>query len=224
MMKLKSPITLLSSVLLFSCSIAPLQAQQQPTIAAPSSSSHPIRYNPPSKAIVAKRILQDAQKDWRFSKTGRVSKIEPTNLQQTQGVFWISASIPTWKITLDSDDQRLVFISNAHGTIHLLASRTNPKLSKQVPKSVIQAVQRSIANSLNPNYKNDPTALHPYQVLIKSASRQQWPDGCLGLPKPGEPCTFATVSGWRIVAEGKTAQSLAFRVDATGRQVRAEVP
>jgi hypothetical protein len=219
MMTIKHTVTLLSSLLFLSGSIQSVQAQQ-PRI-APNPDS-PTPYRSLSQKTIAKLVLKEAQQNWQFSKRGRVIKIEPTNLDQIQGFLWISATVPTWKMTLESADQRLVFITNDRGSVNLLISRTNPNLSRQVPKSVIRAVRRSLANTLNPSYKTNPMALQPYQVLIKVAFRQQWPDGCLGKPTPGEVCTFATVSGWRIVAEGKLGQSFQFRVDATGQQVRSD--
>jgi hypothetical protein len=223
MMTIKHPVTFLSSLLLFSCTILSVQAQQ-PQLAPPSNPSNPTPYRPLSQKTITKLVLKEAQQNWQFPKTGRATKIEPTNLRQIQDFLWISATIPTWKITLDSDDQRLVFITNDRGSVNLLTSRTNLRLSRQVPKSVIQAVQRSVAYTLNSSYKTNPTALQPYQVLIKEALPQQWPDGCLGKPKPGEVCTFSTVSGWRVGAEGKLTKPFQFRVDGTGRQIRSDLP
>jgi hypothetical protein len=59
------------------------------------------------------------------------------------------------------------------------------------------------------------------QVEIVSYESKTWPDGCLGLPREGEMCTMALVSGWRVElsAEGKNYIA---RTNETGSQIRFE--
>jgi len=63
-------------------------------------------------------------------------------------------------------------------------------------------------------------------LQVAEASRQTWPDGCLGLPREGELCTMALIEGWRIevIHDGETTT---YRTDLTGgviRQVSSNEP
>ncbi|HEX9012671.1 MAG TPA: hypothetical protein VF813_04110 [Anaerolineaceae bacterium] len=61
------------------------------------------------------------------------------------------------------------------------------------------------------------------QISIVSVEPHDWPDGCLGLPDPGEMCAMHVVPGYRIVlrAGGST---YTFRTDQVGDEVRQEQP
>jgi hypothetical protein len=61
------------------------------------------------------------------------------------------------------------------------------------------------------------------QVGILSVEPQQWPDGCLGLPSPGEMCAMHVVPGYRVVLKAGE-QGYIFRTDRTGAVVRQEKP
>jgi hypothetical protein len=61
------------------------------------------------------------------------------------------------------------------------------------------------------------------QVNVVSVEPQQWPDGCLGLPEPGEMCAMHVVPGYRIVLEAE-GQRYTFRTDLSGDVVRQEKP
>lgn len=91
----------------------------------------------------------------------------------------------------------------------------SPKQSREseVPRSVVIAVRREIANT----YKIPAT-----QLRVVSSSQQSWSDGCLGLGKPSEICTQIFIqNGWRVVmSDGR--QSWTYRTDSTGRTVRLE--
>jgi hypothetical protein len=215
----KLTAALFSGLFITSCITTSVNSQPSSPSSAPTP-QNPIGQGLPSKEAIANLIFQDAKKDWKFDAKGRVTKIESITLAQIAGFPWISATIPTWQITLESADQRLVYITNDTGAFKVLARRENLKLSPKVPSSVIQAVQQNFAYYNNPNYKNNPSALQPPQVLIKAATAQQWPDGCLGNPNPGPPCTLAPVFGWQILGEGKPEQyntpNFTYRSDATG--------
>jgi hypothetical protein len=60
-------------------------------------------------------------------------------------------------------------------------------------------------------------------VNILSVSEQNWPDGCLGLPRGKEACTMAIVPGWRITVSDRM-QSWTYRTDLTGNILRLENP
>jgi len=91
----------------------------------------------------------------------------------------------------------------------------SPKQSRksEVPRSVVIAVRREIANT----YK-----ISASQLRIVSSSQQSWSDGCLGLGRPSEMCAQLFVqNGWRVVmSDGR--QNWTYRTDNTGRSVRLE--
>ncbi len=218
-------LTNLPVTLNFSGDVASAQSmvRKLPTKAAISS-----RYLPKQ---IAQSVRQDAIQYWGFPRASRVVQIEPTTYQQKGDVLWISATAIAWKVTLESADQRLIYLTNDTGSVKVLASRTNLKLPANLPDSVIKAVQRSTTAYWYPLYKTTVTPLHPAQVLIKQAKPVTWNDGCLEVPNAGEGCTRGKVKGWQIVAEGlrtpsPTAEvsSLTFRVDETGRKIRADIP
>lgn len=225
---LKLTATLLCGSILTACMATTVHSQSNSSPANPSVAQTPIARLAPNKEAIASVVLQNAQTEWNFDAKGRVAKIERADLRNMGDVLWISPTIPTWKITLESRDQRLVYISNNTASINVLARRENLKLSQKVPASVIQAVQKNVAYYANPNYKNDPQALQPQQVLIQIALPKQWPDGCLGQAGPGEVCTMAMVDGWQVRAEGKTqgyiTPRFTYRTDGAGQQVRVDLP
>lgn len=61
------------------------------------------------------------------------------------------------------------------------------------------------------------------ELRIVQVEEQTWPDGCLGLPQPGEMCTEALVPGYRVTIVGGQQQSV-YRTDTTGSQLRLEQP
>jgi len=82
----------------------------------------------------------------------------------------------------------------------------------QVPRSILQAVRRDLARHLN---------IARRDVQIVSTDRATWPNGCLGLARPGEFCTEALVEGWRVTAMANN-QTWVYRTAARGAQVRRE--
>ncbi len=79
-------------------------------------------------------------------------------------------------------------------------------------ESVIQAVRLDVKQQFGVQ-----------TVTILSISEQNWPDGCLGLPRGKEGCTTAIVPGWRITVSDRM-QSWTYRTDLTGNNVRLENP
>lgn len=57
------------------------------------------------------------------------------------------------------------------------------------------------------------------EFTIVEAQEETWPNGCLGLAKPGEVCTQALVPGWRVVVS-RGQQRWVYRTDQAGNQVR----
>ncbi len=62
-----------------------------------------------------------------------------------------------------------------------------------------------------------------YEGKIEETGKQPktWPDGCLGLAKPGEFCTQALVQGWRIILTDNQ-KTWVYRTDSSGANLRLE--
>ena len=85
--------------------------------------------------------------------------------------------------------------------------------ARRVPaESVIQAIRVAIKQQFGVQ-----------NIDIVSLSEQNWPDGCLGLPRGKEGCTMAIVPGWRIVVSDRV-QNWTYRTDRTGNILRLENP
>jgi hypothetical protein len=191
----------------------------------------------PPAATIATAVRQAAIQQWNFPASGRVVRIEPINLRQMGDVQWISATIPTWKITLESPDQRLIYFTNETGAVQMLASRENLQLAAQVPDAVIKATQQAAVSYWYPRYHTSVVPLQPAQVLVKQATPATWNNSCLDLPHPGEACTRNPLKGWQIMVEGFRSQpcpaclpglpltlaQLTFRVDQRGQILRADI-
>jgi hypothetical protein len=59
-------------------------------------------------------------------------------------------------------------------------------------------------------------------LQVSQATKEEWSDGCLGLPKPDELCTEALVAGWRVVVLAKDELSYIYRSDELGLNIRQE--
>jgi len=60
--------------------------------------------------------------------------------------------------------------------------------------------------------------LPPGQITVVSAEAVEWPDGCLGVQKPGVMCTQAIVPGYKIILEANGEQ-YEFHTDEDGSAV-----
>jgi hypothetical protein len=95
--------------------------------------------------------------------------------------------------------------------IHVLSQPTNrPSETKQPAPAVIQSIRQTIKQQFGVS-----------QISVVSVTEQNWPDGCLGLPKDQEVCTMAIVTGWRIEVSDKL-QTWFYRTDRTGKIIRLE--
>ncbi len=88
-----------------------------------------------------------------------------------------------------------------------------PSTANQAPApAVIQSIRQTVKKQFG-----------VAQIAVVSATEQNWPDGCLGLPKADEVCTMAVVSGWRVEVSDKL-QTWFYRTDLTGKTLRLENP
>lgn len=194
----------------------------------------------PSKETIAENMRNHAIRNWGFPQSGRVVKIESTNLRNMGDIRWIYATIPKWKITIETPNLRLVYITNETGETFVLGKRENLQLPKRLSQTAIAAVQKSAVSYWHPQFESTITPILPSQVLIKKAEPVTWKNTCLELPNSGEICTPKIINGWRITAEGISPPpciaclpgnfpdvnppTVTFRVDDTGKQVRADIP
>jgi hypothetical protein len=98
--------------------------------------------------------------------------------------------------------------------IPALSQPTNrPSAAKQAPTpAVIQSIRQAVKKQFG-----------GLQIGVVSVTEQNWPGGCLGLPKSGEICTMAIVPGWRVEVSDKL-QTWYYRTDRTGKTLRLENP
>lgn len=87
-----------------------------------------------------------------------------------------------------------------------------PTATSVFPKRLEHRLRQDLSRQVN---------LLPAQLQLVQATQQTWSDGCLGLVRPGEFCTQAVVSGWRVVFAHQS-QQWAYRTDAEGGRVRLE--
>ncbi|RPH89055.1 MAG: hypothetical protein EHM73_09575 [Chroococcales cyanobacterium metabat2.561] len=84
--------------------------------------------------------------------------------------------------------------------------------SSRPPNSVIDATRQDLSRK---------TKISVNRLQIQAAQPQTWPDGCLGLAKPGEFCTQALVEGWRIILTDNQ-KTWVYRTDSSGANLRLE--
>jgi hypothetical protein len=88
-----------------------------------------------------------------------------------------------------------------------------PSSANQAPApAVIQSIRQAVKQQFG-----------VAKIGVVSAIEQNWPDGCLGLPKSEEVCTMAIVTGWRVEVSDNL-QTWFYRTDRTGKTIRLENP
>ena len=84
--------------------------------------------------------------------------------------------------------------------------------SSRPPNSVIDATRQDLSRK---------TKISVNRLQIQASQPKTWPDGCLGLAKPGEFCTQALVQGWRIILTDNQ-KTWVYRTDSSGANLRLE--
>ena len=87
-----------------------------------------------------------------------------------------------------------------------------PPSSSQLPPALANKLRQDLSKRLS---------ISPGKLRVLEASRQSWPNGCLGLEKPGEMCTFMIVEGWRVVLSDGNRRWV-YRTDLRGLNFRLE--
>lgn len=86
---------------------------------------------------------------------------------------------------------------------------------------MLNTVQSEASNLPSPVSEAVLQAASKETLSITEVEEKIWPDGCLGLGKPGEFCTQAQVPGYRVTVEAEVT-FLFYRTDKSGSQVRLE--
>jgi hypothetical protein len=104
----------------------------------------------------------------------------------------------------------------------IVSTANIPVLSQPINRSSVanQAPTPAVIQSIRQAVKQQ---FGVAQIAVVSATEQNWPDGCLGLPKAEEVCTMAIVPGWRVEVSDKL-QTWYYRTDRTGKTLRLENP
>lgn len=145
------------------------------------------------------KIVQSEPRDWRDRCLELGSPVE----------LCASAITPGWQVIVQSKQQRLVYHTNRNGSVVKLNKAASNIREDDVPQAVSDAVLRA-ASQL--------TGLRTSEFRIVK-SQQINVDGCLGLPRPGEPCTKINMQAWEVTLESGR-NTLVYRSTNNGSQVR----
>lgn len=150
---------------------------------------------PPSQL----RVVSVSQKNWTDSCLGL------GKLDESCGQVFIQNG---WRVTMSDGRQTWVYRADNTGRIVRLENQSNPN-SSNLPSSVADAVLQA-ASQL--------TGLRTSDLRIVK-SEQINTDGCLGLPRSGEPCTRINMQAWEVTVEGGR-NTLVYRSTNNASQVR----
>jgi ribosomal protein L20A (L18A) len=112
---------------------------------------------------------------------------------------------PGYRVELDVAGETYAIRTNLDGS-EIRMERSDPT------ERAVEAAKKHLASQLR---------ISPDQIDLMQVSQVDWPDGCLGLPGPGEACILVITPGYRIelMAEGET---YVYRTDLEGEIVRQE--
>jgi hypothetical protein len=103
----------------------------------------------------------------------------------------------------------------------VLADRLTPKSAAEAqaqmaPEAAIaQRARRHLARKLRQPVKS---------ISLVSTKPMSWPDGCLGLGRPGQVCSQALVPGWQIELEDSEQGNWIYRTNKKGDRLVLETP
>jgi hypothetical protein len=90
--------------------------------------------------------------------------------------------------------------------------RYEDKIQDKSAKKVIKSVRKELARFLGISQK---------KIKVISYTQQTWPDGCLGIAKPGEFCTQVITEGWKVVVNDGV-KNWVYRTNNNGKVLRLE--
>jgi hypothetical protein len=177
-----------------------------------------------SPEAIARAVKQDAFQMWGFPADGSVAKIERKQCSSTLNFSCSSPDELVWEVTLESENQRWIYVSDIYASNKMMVARENlsPEL-KNVPQTVLEAV-RQLAGQHGSMTMGRTISLRPEQVLVVRAEPATWNNSCLELVHSGERCLPDPVEGWRVTVAIHARYPLVYRTDSLGTQVKAEIP
>lgn len=108
--------------------------------------------------------------------------------------------------------QTVAIAATPSDAITVAQRQGSPSSSSYLPRQIARRIQRDASRRFD---------VHPRNVQILSATRETWPDGCLGLAAPNERCTMALIEGWRVaLTDGQ--QTWVYRTDMQARLIKME--
>ncbi|NJM48150.1 MAG: hypothetical protein HC860_19895 [Alkalinema sp. RU_4_3] len=94
-------------------------------------------------------------------------------------------------------------------------SASQAQAAKTPEAAIAQRARRHLARKLRQPVKS---------VTLVSIKPTSWPDGCLGLGRPGQVCSQALVPGWKIELEDAEQGSWIYRTNKKGDRLVLETP
>lgn len=149
-------------------------------------------------------IKQVEKQTWTDGCLGLPSPVERCMGTPTEG----------WRVTVEGKPGQVqIYRTDNNGSrIRTEAIAGLPARTDELPTAIAKLVLKDASARL----KTPMT-----QLYILQAERKLWSNYCLDLPTPGVNCPQARIPGWRVLVDG-AGQSLVYRVDDTGSQVKRE--
>jgi hypothetical protein len=146
-------------------------------------------------------IIQAQKRDWRDG----CLEITDNDSVCSQAI------VPGWRVVVGTKEQALVYHTNERGSvvrINLSASEIN---NKNLPQKVSQVVLKAASQYTNLAI-SELQVVDAQEVSVNGSS-------CLGLPKPGEPCTRDIGRAWKVTVEARK-QRLVYHAKTDASEVR----
>jgi hypothetical protein len=89
------------------------------------------------------------------------------------------------------------------------------QVTKTPEAAIAQRARRHLARKLRQPVK---------AITLVATTPMNWPDGCLGLARPGQVCSQALVPGWKIELEDSEQGSWVYRTNKKGDRLVLETP
>jgi hypothetical protein len=147
------------------------------------------------------RIIEAEQQTWRDRCLGLGSPVELCE----------SALTPGWRVVVEGQQQRLVYHTDATGSLLRLNQSAEGVGDANVPQSVVDAVLKAASQD---------TGLRPSALRIVQSQQIQGSSSCLGMSsRSGEACTRDLASLWQVTVEAGQ-QRLVYHTTMNGSRIR----
>lgn len=146
------------------------------------------------------RVVEASEETWPDSCLGLSRGGEFCSQVLTEG----------WRVVLSDGRDRWVYRTDETGAVVRLAAGSN--VTGSVPQSVANSVLRDVSRRVG----------QPRESLqIAKAVQKTWPNGCLGVSRPGQVCTQALVEGWQVtvISDRNPGQRWIYHTDSSGDRI-----